>query len=484
MTISFDTHDNLRTILRRVREAPEDQLSLQIPKASVFWQSVVNKGLLQKAAEEAGKTVEVRTEDGETENGEGDRKESEAATPAAAQPAKPKQRRSWGKWIAAGLILLLLAAGSAFGAVYYYLPRATVTLKLSKKSLEKETQVRIDPSASEVNPEENIIPGKTIQSEQNATKTFEASGSKLIGEKALGEVTLQNWQNVAVTIGKGTLLTVDSGYSGEGLIFTTDVAKQISPAQTTYEEGKRVIDPGTVTVPVTAEKFGTEYNLSADTSFVVEKYAFENFSAINKTTFSGGTTESVTIIAQEDLNKAQEQLKTELFAQGEEALQEKISESEKIAQETIDHATTFAEFSKEVGAEAKEFELSMRTTSTAVAYKEKQLKSLLAESLKTSVPDGFKLSDADEVITVKDIQRQSDETLLATGVIKTLVVPDIDTGKIKEKLVGVKPQRAQEILKNTPRLAGFEFSITPQLPGPLATLPHRPERLDLQIEVE
>lgn len=489
MTINFDANDNLTTILKRLREAPEDQLELIVPRRSVFWQNAVNKRLLEKVAQESGKTVHLARE-GEkgTEGKEEPEKSLRSSLSTPSKPSKTSRKspnRSFKKWLAGGLILLLLAASVAFGAVYYYLPKATVTLKVSKKSLEKETAVRIDPQADAVNQEENIIPGREIHSQQTASKSFKATDSKLVGAKALGEVMIHNWTGTVVTFDKGTVLIVDDGQDEYSkLQFTTDAAVQIPPASTQLEDDKKTTQAGTATVPVTAVKFGTEYNLPANLDFKIEDRSFNNFSAINKQAFTGGTTESVTIVAQEDLNNAQEQLKNELFAKGKEALQEEAEDDEKIAQETIDHATTFAEFSNEIGDETQEFELAMRTVSTAVAYKEKELKSLLAESLKESVPDGFKLSDAEEVITVKDVKRQGDNTLLATGTIKTLVVPDINTTEIKAELVGVKPARAQEILKNVPHLAGFNLSITPRFPEPIATLPYRPERIDVTIEVQ
>lgn len=485
MTINFDANDNLTTILQRIRHSSETELELIIPQNCVFWQSPVNYDLLQKVAAQNGKKLTISKEPQEKSK-ESQGQPPNETFPHPSPPAKGKKhlrRPSWKKWILGGVGLFLIAAATSLVIVYYYLPQATVILKVSKKELEKELQVRIDPQAGKIDLQKSILPGKLLQSEQSATESFKASGSKLVGNKALGEVTLQNWTGTEVTFDKGTLLTVDEG-QGEysGLQFVTDDTVTVPPQST--DTGQGIRKAGMVNVPVTAVNFGTEYNLPAKLDFRVDDRDFSNFSAINPKPFSGGTTESVTIVTQKDLNEAQEQLRAKLFAQGENELEKKLSPGEKIVKETIDHATTFAKFNQEAGNQAQEFKLSMRTVSTAVSYREKQLRELLVASLKESVPEGFKLDNTKEVITVKNVQRENDGTLLATAVIKTLVVPDINAAKIKQELIGLKIAQAQKILRETPHLEGFEINLTPKLPQPLITLPHRAERLNLKIVVE
>lgn len=485
MTLSFDTNDNLLTITNRVKNAPEADLALEIPTSSVFWQSPANQTLVEKLARNNGKAVRFPKPKGTQGPDELEKPlRSDPSVPSSPSPAKTKRRkkRPWGKLLVIGAVLVVLAAGAALAAAYYYLPRAEVKLIVAKKTLEKETQVKIDPQASAVSVEDKILPGKKIQAERSATKSFPATGSKTVGEKALGEATIRNWTNAAVTIEQGVFLTVDVGQTGAGLRFITDTAVQVPPQSLDNTQGVRTA--GTINVPITAEKFGTEYNLPANLDFLVGERPFDQFSAINQQPFNGGTTEQVTIVTQEDLNNAQEQLKAELFASGEEALAEKVSQGGQIAADTIDHASAFAEFSQEAGAEVENFTLTMRTVSQAVTYHEDQLKELLEESLQESVPEGFVLSDDDVVVTVKGVQRQADASLVANGVIKALVLPELDLEKLKEQLVGVKPAEAQQILQKTPKLEGFAINLSPRLPEPIATLPYRAERLTLTIETQ
>ncbi len=412
MPIYFNANDNLMVILRRVQESPGRELILEIPEHSVFWQNPANRVLLEQVAKNVGKSIRF---------GAGEAVEKEPTVEAKKKKRDPglvKRFKHWPKLsaqkvVAVLVVVLSLAAFGTAAFMYYFLPRAEIVLLVAKKPLEEREQITIDPQAGEVRLEERVIPGRSVQVEMSAKKDFSATGSKTVGERALGEVTIQNWTNATVVIDKGTILTVDEGQTGAGLKFTTDNSVEV-PSQTTDTEAG-VRKAGSAQVPVTATVFGEEYNLPPNLDFVINERDFSSFSAINKEAFSGGTTEEVTIVTQEDLNQAQAELKAELFAKGEEALTEKVGGDEKIAKDTIDNATAFAKFSHDVGAETDKITLTMRTVSQATVYQEKQLKAVLLRILKESVPEGFKLSPSSEVVTAHDIKRQGDGTLAQTG---------------------------------------------------------------------
>ncbi len=242
-------------------------------------------------------------------------------------------------------------------------------------------------------------------------------------------------------------------------------------------------------VEITATDIGEDYNLDAMTTFSIESYPFSvgpdpGFSAVNTNKFSGGSTYPVVIVSEEDLTKAEDELKAKLLAQAQGDLQSKVLGDQKLLEEVVTGNVLGTNFNHEIGDEIGSFELALKTQSTATVYSESQLKELASKILQESVPEGYKISSKDLGVTISSIERQSGGSLSLTGNFKTLVIPAFNEQSLIEELSGKRAQVAGTILGELPNIKGYETSFWPKLPDFLQILPLRSEQITIEVETQ
>ena len=493
-TLYFDENDHLDTIITRIRESPDAELALFIPEDSVFYQNEINRKILEKITDESGKTVKLGNEGKTQEQDKNTVQHSSPITPITQSPTphgepsptKSKTHRFPGPKIFAVLLAFFgLFALGACAFTILYLPKATITILVEEKILEKEGTIEISPDITTINFADKKIPGKVLSVTEQEKKNFSATGEKTVGEKAEGTVTLQNWTDEETLLQAGTKLIVVKGENGEGLTFVLDSGVSVS-AQTFSipTPGQKLFQAGTANVTAAAVDIGEKYNLSANTNFKVEGFEYSQFSATNETAFSGGLTREVIIVSQEDLDKAREELKAKLLAKAREDLGSKVLGDQKLLEEVIAGDVLGVDFSHEVGEETGSFEASVKTQSSTTVYSESKLKELAGKILEENVPDGFEISSKDLGVSIGLIEPQIGGALQLAVHFKTLVIPVFDKKKLIEELSGKRVINAETMIKNLPHIQSYSMSFWPKFPAFLQIFPLRIERLTVEIEAQ
>lgn len=482
-TLYFDENDRLDTIINRVRESPDPELTLFIPEGSVFYQNELNKKILQKVAGETGKTVRFGDE-------EKNREQLQSSQPSSpSQPKPPIPPNPSPKRISKLKIFVILIgifgvfAVSAAAFVLLYLPKATVVLFVEEKILQGEETIEISPDITEISFAEKKIPGKVLAVTEEEKKNFSATGKKTVGEKATGTATLLNWTKEEERIPRGTKLAVALDEK-EGLVFWTEEPAVIPVAQTGTDP--RIREPGEVGVPIIADDIGKRYNLDANTQFIIDGFdPYYELSAFCEPPGSaGGLTSEMIVVSQEDQNKAQEELKAKLLAQGKEDLQSKVLGDQKLLEEVITGNVLGTNFSHEIGDEVGSFEVALKTQSTATVYSESQLKELAGKILGDNIPEGYKISSKDLGVAIGSIERKAGGNLSLTGTFKTLVIPAFSEASLIEELSGKRALVAGEIIENIPYVQGWNITFWPRMPIFLQILPLNSERINIKIETQ
>jgi len=159
-----------------------------------------------------------------------------------------------------GAIFLFLVLGGAFAA-WWYLPKATVTVFIAPRKLDQTLTIFVDVSEGSLNSKENVLPGKTLETIVSGEKTRQTSGTKTVGERAKGVVSIQNGTVNDISLSSGAILV-----GADDLGFT--INSQVSvPAATSPSS------PGEAEANVTASDIGAEYNLAKDEKFSVGNFA-------------------------------------------------------------------------------------------------------------------------------------------------------------------------------------------------------------------
>ena len=283
-------------------------------------------------------------------------------------------------------IVLVLAAGFS----YFYLSQAIIDFWPETQTLNFETKITADTTRETADFDEKIIPGKVFEKEKTLTKIFYSSGKVQKENKAAGTILVYN----EYSTDDQPLVPTTRFVSSDGKIFRTPERVTIPGGH--YEQGKFV--PGEINITVVANEPGSEYNIEPST-FSIPGFAgsalYTKFYARSFQPMTGGFSEEVPQITEEDLESAENILSKQAKEEVEELLkndlgQQVISEfefSNKAIKTEVIEIFTMAQ----AGDEAEEFNYQVKVKSETIIFKSKDIEGLVKEYILPQVPEGKKV---------------------------------------------------------------------------------------------
>jgi hypothetical protein len=366
------------------------------------------------------------------------------------------------------IFLLLIMVGFI---LWWFLPKAVVTIYVAPKKLDERISIFIDTKAQSPDFEEKILPGKLIDTNVSGDKTKSTTGNKTVGEKAKGTVEIRNGTAEGIRIPAGTTILTATNFE-----FSLDSAASVSAAQSTTS-------PGTVNVDVTAAEIGAEHNLAKDESFKVGNYLKADLEAVATADFSGGSSRDIAAVSADDQESLEDELKEELLDKAERELKISISDDEFFIDESLVATASARDFSNKVGDEASSLKLDLTLEASGLVIEKVKLDDLVKEALKDKVPSGFILRE-DQIVVTFDFQNSEDGVFEFLATFDVNLLPEVKPDEIAKKIVGRYPSLAQDFLTTIPGFTRAEINLKPKLPGRLGTLPHVIKNLTIELAAE
>jgi hypothetical protein len=357
-------------------------------------------------------------------------------------------------------------------AAYLLLPKATVTVFVDPKILEKETLIVADPAVTTMDEANKQIAGKVVETTVDGTAKAAATGKKQIGDAAKGAVVLYNKTSAPKTFSQGTVLV-----GPDNLNFALDTSVTVA-SQSAVEGG---ISFGKAAASATATTIGPEGNLAAGKDLTIKGASADQYSAKVDTAFSGGVSKDVQIVTADDQKKLLASLTSDLKKQASEEIQGKLTGDMKILEETFNENILKQSFSKKAGDQATEFSLTLNLSLKGTAYSDTDLKLIVGKLVETTVPEGYDLdlSRTETQATVSKVDKDGKVTF--TAKYKAKLMPKLDLTKIKSQIAFKTPNDVEALLKSNESVIGADIKMSPSLPGPLQRLPLLPQNINLEI---
>ncbi len=340
--------------------------------------------------------------------------------------------------------------------MWWFLPKADVTIYVSPKKLEENISVSLDSGLN----------NETVEVSVNGEKSKSTSGTKTVGDKAKGSVKLQNGTAFPINLPSGSTLV-----SSSDLKFITTESASISGALSPA-------NPGTSTIKVEAGSIGSEFNISKDEVFKVANYPKAEVDATSLESFSGGSSRQISAVSVEDRESLLEDLTEELMAEANSKLNDQITSEEYLIDTSLESEVDEENYSNKVGDEATTIKLSLSLIVKAVLVSKSDLSNLAKETLNDKVPTGFVLKDSQ-----LSYEFSSNEDGFDIKVVANLL-PSIDPTEIAKKIAGRYPNLAEDYLSSVPGFVRAEFKLRPLLPGKLGTLPHVPKNMSVEFSAD
>lgn len=364
--------------------------------------------------------------------------------------------------------LAFIIAGSLF--LWWYYPKAVVTIYLSPRTLNEKVDLTVNPSLDYINVETKVLPGKKITQVVDGEKTKSATGTKTIGDKAKGEISIYR---------VGTELKLQSGtfIRGPGnLRFSLD-------ENVTVASGSAAT-PGVVKVGVSAEDIGTQYNLESGNSFSVGNYSMSDMEAKNESGFKGGTSKEIRVVSEDDQKELLLDLEKELKDKAAQNIQNSLSDTKIFISDSLTLKEKSKTFSAKVGEETSSVKLELTSEADAFTVERSELVQLARSILLDKIPDGYTLRD--EQIAVKfDYKVKTGDNYVFESQLEANLLPLVDTDEVADRISGKYTDLAKDYLsKEVPGFSEAVIVLKPALPGRLGTLPRIAKNIEVEIAVE
>ncbi len=375
------------------------------------------------------------------------------------------------------ILLPFLLLGTGVWAFFWYVPKAKINLYLTPKTIEKEIKLTADLSATSVDLEEKIIPAVTQSITVSGGKTQNATGEKLIGDKASGSVTIYNKTEVEKTFNTGSVLV---GPDKLEFVLQEEVSIASKSSQLN-EEGEQIIY-GKAQAEVKAAQIGTESNLSSGTNLAFKSYGEAQFSAKTEEGLAGGSSQQVKVVSNQDLKNLETSLTDELGKEALEKLANQLGGEKVILDQGLETEILSQDFSAEADDEADQVELSLEIKFTAFAWNKTDLKTVLMSLVQDEIGD-FVLDAGKTQLETKKAKLTKDKIQIE-ALAKVYLLPKIDFSQLKNELKGCQIDQCQDKFKNLPNFTKAEIEITPHSAGLFKRLPRNKQNITIEIQQE
>ncbi len=384
-----------------------------------------------------------------------------------------RERRHLPVWILKGVLPLFVLLVFSFGAVHFFFTTAKVTLWPETRQIKILEPIVAEVGREQLNKEERIIPARTLTEEKKATRLFPASSNTIKVNRSSGTIRVFN----AYTTSPYTLIAKTRFISEEGKLFRTLVRITI-PGST--NEG-----PGFIDIEVVAGESGEEYNVGPSNFSVPGLSGSAAFTAIyaeSTESMTGGSEREVSVVSEDDIEKAKQSLIEELKLKATQDLLSRVPGHMMATKDSVLVEVTEADSLVQAGAELDQFNVSVSLTATAYLFSRADLDILVNDFLLHALQDGERIAE-DKTVTYFEqitVDKDANTAALELGVTAT-TYQYVDPTELKIKLRGKSKDEAESILATYSVFRQTDLSLWPFW---ISSLPGGVDKLEIQVIVD
>ena len=396
----------------------------------------------------------------------------------------PKKRKIIiGSAIGGGLLFILILVWA-----FKIAPAATVTVAIRTTTTNFSENATFTTKMSEENASQGKFYLEEKKVETKVEASFEATGSKNVGEKAKGELIVYQYfkERGNIAIEKGASFTNseltfvaddDTTLSWDGKDFDKCLNK--GDQSSLFYYGCRVF----AKIAVTAAEPGTQYNLApVETGWSTTA----NVYVYNESAMAGGTTKSITVVTQADIDEALAKIvegNTTAQASRKTKLLSTIEDGTFIIDSSYKQTTSDPKSTPAVGEEVKPNEkatLAVTVTDSVYTVDKTKVEEFIAE--KAKLAENYKIYEMNDPF----IENFTEVDDIYVGKIKTSYVsgPKVTENDIIETIRGKGLGEARADLLN--KFSGIDSNKTKiEVSHPwVFSVPSEATKITVRIEVE
>ncbi|HEV2339602.1 MAG TPA: hypothetical protein VGT05_02415 [Patescibacteria group bacterium] len=362
---------------------------------------------------------------------------------------------------------LLILVGGILWYIFGVSAQVTILVTPNVVSAEQTVTFAMDKNTDTSS---NVVGDNAVTVTESGSTTTNATGSKDIGDKAKGTVTIYNLSDSPVSYSNGTTITADTGQT-----FTLNNA--VTVASGSSDPTNPV--PGKQNVVVTASDIGTTYNVPSGMKFSISNNS--SVAAKNDNAFSGGTKQTVTVVSQDDIATLTKNLTSQLSANAKADLQKQANGSQQVLPVFLKTELTKKDIDNQVGTQAKTVTLTGTVSYTGIAYQKADLDMLAKTTLQDKMQKNVSGTNYSEDIGGTTV---TNNDLQAKVTFKASLMPNLDTQNIAKQIAGKPIASAKTILTSIPEFTDMTVALSPHIPLLPAILPRLASHIHITVNNE
>jgi hypothetical protein len=369
--------------------------------------------------------------------------------------------------IGGGAIALIILLWWMFGVA----PHATVTISAKTTPVSIDQTLTLDPGLQSSSASDLKFKAASQQIKKSVSTDFTATGTKDVGSKAGGTVSITNsFDSDSKTVPAGTTFT-----SANGKAFASTASVTIPGA--TVSGGS--IHAGSAQVSIQAADIGSDYNIAA------QSYSISGYDSLSASgsVMSGGDKQTVTVVSQADVDKAKTQLAQQDTNAVKTQLKKQFSSDYIVVDESFSYDQAKPSVSPGVDDQAKQAKLTVETTYTFIGLARKDVNDLLNSALKSALgtkPNQSIFSNGNNTIAFNNFQKFDNGAysvrLSTTGYIGS----KIDTDTLAKQVAGKRYGEIQAIVNQIPNVNNVDIKFSPFW---VSSAPGDPKKVDIKFSI-
>jgi copper chaperone CopZ len=349
----------------------------------------------------------------------------------------------------------LLALTGVIYWAYWVAPRAEIDITARTSASDVSLPVTLK-SGVPLDTKNAVLPATIQRVQKTNSQDFDATGQKDVGEKANGQVIVSNCDtSYSQTILAGTVI------SSSNLNYVVGADVEVPGA--TFSGGGANCQPGvSAPVSVIAQDIGENYNIQSGSKFSVAGSS-SKVTAAASSNFSGGTKTTVTVVSQDDVNKAVAKIGSTSSDSIKQELTNSLGKNVTVVNESFKLDPSNPTVKPAVGEETKRFSVTVETSYSLAGVNTSDLKTILESQLEDQIKTGDQKVYDSGVSKIKFNNWVVKGATSYAATIKTTgyVGPKIDDQKIAEQSAGKRVGEIEQQLQSIDGIASVKVNMTP-----------------------
>jgi len=360
-------------------------------------------------------------------------------------------------------ILLLIGAG-IYSVLFMY-HKADVVLLYDSEPVEKKMSF-----SNELHIEES-------KQTFTVTASVPTTGTKDIGEKAKGSVTIYNADNESKKFPKGTTLSTSDGIS---FVLAEDVTADAA-SQTITDEGDILTSTSKTQASAIAVAIGPKSNVKKDVKLKIGTFADTTYFARTSNAFTGGTAKKIQTASKEDIAQLDKEIEKQIQEKSKAFL--KSATDRNIIESLTSIDKTKETYSKEIAEEAQSIDADVTADVIFYSYDEAHVKNTIAEEFADEAPDGYSIEPDGVTYSIVSAEKDKDSGDISI-IIEATAYPtlQVDIQKLTDDIKGTSVESSEEIAVGKYHVKRFEARVSAPISFIESRMPYFSKNISVKLK--